>query len=265
MIQFFRRIRQGLLVDRKFTRYALYALGEIALVVIGILIALQINNWNEDRKEDARELLVLKQLKNEYETNLAQLESKIEIRNQLISSAKDVLLCFGSKDEIHNDSLTKKLGHLILLPTFDPIQNDLVSSGNINILKNIELKRLLTNWTSDVIQLQETEHLYVDYVTNNVVPFFDKTGMGRNVYHAFWRDKSNLTILLDEKKLDPPISGKSGFEFKIHELLANKELESLVSWSITLNTINNMESESLRKRILMILDNLNAEIRRAQV
>lgn len=265
MIHFFRRIRQGLLVENKYTRYLLYAFGEIALVVIGILIALQINNWNEDRKENARELLVLNQLKNEYESNLAQLEGKIEIRNQMISSAKDVLMYVGSKEEISDDSLTKKLSRLILLPTFDPIQNDLVSSGNINILKNIELKRLLTNWTSDVIQLQETEQLYVDYVTNNVVPFFDKTGIGRNIYQAFWDDESNLRILLDAKVFDPPISGKSGFTIDMPTWLANKELESLVSWSITLNTINNLESESLRKRILMILDNLNAEIRRAQV
>ncbi len=58
MIKFFRRIRQKLLSENKFSKYLLYAIGEIVLVVIGILIALSINNWNEDRK--------LKQLKREY-------------------------------------------------------------------------------------------------------------------------------------------------------------------------------------------------------
>mgnify|MGYP001591841413 CR=1 FL=1 len=52
MIKFFRRIRQGLLSENKFSKYLLYAIGEIILVVIGILIALQINNWNEKRKND---------------------------------------------------------------------------------------------------------------------------------------------------------------------------------------------------------------------
>ena len=50
MIKFFRRIRQKLLSENRLTRYLIYAIGEIVLVVIGILIALQINNWNEGRK-----------------------------------------------------------------------------------------------------------------------------------------------------------------------------------------------------------------------
>ena len=52
MIKFFRKIRQQLLVENKFSKYLLYAIGEIILVVIGILIALQINNWNEVRKTE---------------------------------------------------------------------------------------------------------------------------------------------------------------------------------------------------------------------
>lgn len=50
MIKFFRHIRQKLLSESKFSKYLFYAVGEIILVVIGILIALQINNWNEGRK-----------------------------------------------------------------------------------------------------------------------------------------------------------------------------------------------------------------------
>jgi len=52
MINFFRKIRQRLLTENKFSKYLLYGIGEIILVVIGILIALSINNWNEDRKND---------------------------------------------------------------------------------------------------------------------------------------------------------------------------------------------------------------------
>lgn len=51
MIKFFRKIRQKLLSENKFTKYLFYALGEIVLVVIGILIALEINNWNQDKNE----------------------------------------------------------------------------------------------------------------------------------------------------------------------------------------------------------------------
>ncbi|MFT7066002.1 MAG: hypothetical protein ACJAUO_001580, partial [Sediminicola sp.] len=59
MIKFFRKIRQKMLTENKFSKYLLYAIGEIILVVIGILIALSINNWNENRKESNLELEIL--------------------------------------------------------------------------------------------------------------------------------------------------------------------------------------------------------------
>jgi hypothetical protein len=59
MIKFFRKIRQKLLSENKFTKYLIYAIGEIILVVIGILIALQINNWNEQRKEQKTQISLL--------------------------------------------------------------------------------------------------------------------------------------------------------------------------------------------------------------
>jgi hypothetical protein len=51
MIKFFRKIRQKLLVENKISKYLLYAIGEVVLVVIGILIALSVNNWNEGNKK----------------------------------------------------------------------------------------------------------------------------------------------------------------------------------------------------------------------
>ncbi|NCQ59013.1 MAG: hypothetical protein GW794_14435, partial [Flavobacteriales bacterium] len=62
MIKFFRKIRQKMLKENKFSKYLLYAIGEIILVVIGILIALQINNWNENRKNSNEEIAILQSL-----------------------------------------------------------------------------------------------------------------------------------------------------------------------------------------------------------
>jgi len=72
MIKFFRKIRQKLLTENKFSKYLIYAIGEIILVVIGILIALSINNWNENQKTETK-------IKN----------SLVELRNDLI---RDTLL-----------------------------------------------------------------------------------------------------------------------------------------------------------------------------
>ena len=63
MIKFFRKIRQQLLIENKTGKYFKYAIGEIVLVVIGILIALQINNWNEARKQNLKQSIYLSGLK----------------------------------------------------------------------------------------------------------------------------------------------------------------------------------------------------------
>ena len=79
MIKFFRKIRQKLLTENKFSKYLLYAIGEIILVVIGILIALQINNWNENRKDRIIEKEILTELiattKSNHESLLKGLKS----------------------------------------------------------------------------------------------------------------------------------------------------------------------------------------------
>jgi len=76
MIKFFRKMRYDLIEKNKTGKYLKYAIGEIILVVIGILIALQINNWNERRKDLSQEQLILMQLQREYISNLNQLDEK---------------------------------------------------------------------------------------------------------------------------------------------------------------------------------------------
>jgi uncharacterized membrane protein YgaE (UPF0421/DUF939 family) len=60
MIKFFRKIRKRMLTENRFSKYLIYAIGEIVLVMIGILLALQINNWNEHRKDQIKEQVILK-------------------------------------------------------------------------------------------------------------------------------------------------------------------------------------------------------------
>jgi hypothetical protein len=74
MIGLFRKIRRKLADDKQFFKYARYAIGEIILVVIGILIALQINNWNEWRKERIIEKSILLELENNLERNVALID-----------------------------------------------------------------------------------------------------------------------------------------------------------------------------------------------
>ena len=70
MIKFFRHIRQQLLMENKTTKYLKYAIGEVVLVIIGILLALQINNWNENRIKKAKTDNYLRALITEIERNI---------------------------------------------------------------------------------------------------------------------------------------------------------------------------------------------------
>jgi len=70
MINFFRRIRKKMADDNKPLKYARYAIGEIVLVVIGILLALQVNNWNETQKERKFEIKMLSEINKELKSDI---------------------------------------------------------------------------------------------------------------------------------------------------------------------------------------------------
>ncbi len=91
MIKFFRHIRKRLLTENKFSKYLLYAIGEIVLVVIGILIALSINNWNETRKYLKIEIRYLNALKSEFAQNLVLANESIENYKNMKSSSEKLL------------------------------------------------------------------------------------------------------------------------------------------------------------------------------
>lgn len=88
MLTFLRKIRKSLVESGSGGRYLIYAVGEIALVVIGILIALQINNWNEWNKQRIKETEILQSLVDNFELNILTLESDIENLYRLNHSAK---------------------------------------------------------------------------------------------------------------------------------------------------------------------------------
>lgn len=82
MIKFFRNIRKNLLNEGKTSKYFKYAIGEIVLVVLGILIALQINNWNIERTDKIRETKYLKNIKLDLQKDLTSLTYQLEFRRR---------------------------------------------------------------------------------------------------------------------------------------------------------------------------------------
>ncbi|MFT4832575.1 MAG: hypothetical protein ACI815_002231 [Psychroserpens sp.] len=83
MIKFFRNIRQKMVTENKFSKYLLYAIGEIILVVIGILIALQINNWNENKKSENQLNNIYKEVESNLKSDLSNIDDVIKQYEQL--------------------------------------------------------------------------------------------------------------------------------------------------------------------------------------
>ncbi len=154
MTKVFKKIRQGLLHENKFSKYLLYAIGEIVLVVIGILLALQINNWSETQKRKAEEEKLLIALIEDFKENKDRIKEAIRKEEDVIQTSRSLIQAMQSKNTIHKDSIRFWVASgakswwraEFVTGTYDAI----VSSGKIAILKNDNLKRLLSQFTADI-------------------------------------------------------------------------------------------------------------------
>lgn len=178
MIKIFRRIRQRLLTENKFTKYILYAAGEVLLVMIGILLALQVNNWNTDKQNRKLERNFLKNLKVDLEIDLYNLDSLSKDRISKSESAFKLLKLPGAnsiQELITLDSLeTNVYGWTSFIPRTTTRQ-ELISSGQLSLIQNDSIKALILilNQQNDKIIVsrehmrREYEHYLYDRSANN--------------------------------------------------------------------------------------------------
>ena len=271
MIKFFRHIRQNLIMKNKTSppdqrirasKYFKYAIGEIILVVIGILIALQINNWNENRKKSVEEKALLTQLQSEFQSNIKQLNEKIEIRNSMISSSLKLLEYTDNSADVHYDSILKYIAPTILSPTFDPIVNDINSSGRIQLLTNSRLKELLSLWTSEIIQVTEEDIQWLNYRNQNYLPFLIEYGSLRNILNSYWTNNTSEAFYLDKGTKVKLNLKKSKYHVDKINIFENKYFEDHLAFCITMTKIANTQSESLKIRINELLNLIDSELKK---
>lgn len=264
MIKFFRRIRENSLSEGKTGRYLKYAIGEIVLVVIGILIALSINNWNENRKERIEERALLTQLQSEFESNYQQLNEKITIRNNMISASLKLLEYIDYPEKRNLDSINTHLAQTLLVPTFDPIVNDIMSSGRIQLLKNNRLKELLTLWTSEIVQVTEEEAAWRDYKSNQYSLFVLEYSSLRSVLNQYWKDNIMETFNLDKGSIVSFNLRNSSSHTDFSNIFESPDFEDHLAVCATDAKIANIQSLNLQNRIAEILKLIEEELKEAQ-
>jgi len=171
MIKFFRHIRENLIMENKTGKYLKYAIGEIVLVVIGILIALQVNNWNENRKNQSKKEKLLNALKIEFTSNKIQLDSVLYYDNKVLNGVQRLLkLDPENHIEMANDSMDVWLQNSSYRWTFDPINGALrsgISSGEIHLIKSDSLVDLLFGWQDVVADAKENEVRCIEAVIDS--------------------------------------------------------------------------------------------------
>ena len=144
MIKFFRKIRQDLLSKGKTGKYLKYAIGEIILVVIGILIALQINNWNSERINRNEEIKYLKGISSNLSNDIRELERHFKTDTLKFDAYTYLIRAFNADTVNSNDSLTISSYYAIFNPNWFEGQNvvfdDLKSSGRINFISSESMK-----------------------------------------------------------------------------------------------------------------------------
>ncbi len=215
MTKFFRNIRQNLLTENKFTKYLIYAIGEIVLVVLGILIALTINNWNEQRKVNQQELLLVKQLKLDVYSNLnevVELNERLRINKQGIDS-----LIVRINKKHYNLMVPIFLSQALRKTDFNNASSgyNLMQSGKASLISDeAVLKSVLTLYENDfpdIIARQNDMNNSIDFIQRHFVnKLFTKADNELNIkFNEFDVVATDLFIPVDYDALTENIELKN--------------------------------------------------------
>ena len=169
MIKFFRKIRQDLLSKGKTGKYFKYAIGEIVLVVIGILIALQINNWNDQRKLKQQEQTYYCKISEDLKTDIKNINRTQVSLKERKKTAKRLLI---NLLKIQKDKTILLEDYLVAVRSYDYIPTKaaivgITSSGKLENLKNSALKNEIINHYSE-------QDYAIKIIDKNDDPLFQK-------------------------------------------------------------------------------------------
>lgn len=253
MLNFLRKLRRLSDAGRKNmkgSRYIKYALGEIILVVIGILIALSINNWNQERLGKIEEEKLMESIKVDFEHTKATLQALNERRDEGLVNFKALIEVRNSGDfsnELHIDTLLAKA-------TFTPTYNGntssiaiVINSGKINLLSNDTLKSMLLAWPSQIENLIERE-LDAKIVTNEEwVPFA--------------QSYTSVNDWFKNYNFPAPSKGRESRVSKDYQgLFRNRDFENIITKLELLYTAGKVRGNGLIRRVDEIISTIEHDL-----
>lgn len=252
MITFFRKIRQRLLSNlpagkagNRVTRYLAYSLGEILLVVIGILIALGVNNWNQDRISGQREEKILHGLYLEFNAAAIELEADLNARKRYLRAA-DALQqnhLTGKPLNLPADSIRPFVNSLIssrFYSTAHPILNELSSSGSLELIQSDSIRLLLGIYIQEKNRYTSVEEREGKFTYDQFIPF--------------------LSEIIDLSAISLDQIQPTELDKKIEPLQLNNQFGSLIYMRITRVNVALQYGKMLSESIENILRELEKEL-----
>ena len=243
MLPFFRKIRWRLARDNQFFKYSRYAIGEIILVVIGILIALQVNNWNEKEKILKIEKEILEEIKSGLEQDLKDITQLRDAHNSFINSQKKIIDWIENKRD-YSDSLVPSFKFTTWILWFSPKRTQLEALRQFGFV-NISNKKLRIQITDLYDVTYMNLGLWQEEIRHKTLNFQEKYGEHGFEFSKYKPDESFELIPLNPTLL------QSNKEY-LFDLRMNYE-----SMNIYTNTELAKGKVEIEKTIAMIKKELN--------
>ena len=254
MLTFFRHIRKALLDSGALAKYLLYAIGEITLVVIGILIALQINNWNQERLDKKKETEVVRALYNELKSNYDYNTARINELIWFTRLGRELLSLTGpSVSRDSKDSLSVHRKFFQLGRIYHPLTTkyrQITISEDFNLISDDSLRHLMIEYSSqlgmaDVLFQKEAElgsrlETYIDDHGNTVDQIIYLSTEGGDWLSEF-EDLEN-----------------SKFNEKKEEMYADSKFENLIARRLKVMVFAKNRLSEVQDHILLMIDHIEA-------
>ena len=193
MIKFFRETRLKLLTANQFSKYFFYAIGEIVLVVIGILIALGVNNSNNQRLDDLRVERFTEKLKVQLEDNLFAVNDYIETNEIYYSDSMQLLAIVGDSKDVNDLNIETKIDSLVLFNIYDYHLNldmniimEARENGDLALISKDSLSQSIYNFITYYNKIIEDERITNSNLNNHFAPYLNKNYNLKNLVHKIF-------------------------------------------------------------------------------
>jgi hypothetical protein len=219
MIPFFRKLRRDFARQGKSSKYMRYAIGEIILVVIGILIALQINNWNESQKKHKSAIQQLQTIAQNLEEDLIQLNYMKQFTDSTLLYSDLLSRQFQTLDPV--DSLTSKyILWLVLEKQTNPNKSGYEALNNSEAFGNIpvEIKELIFEYYNRLENIKAREEISNTFIKTRYEPYFFS-------HYSYLINKNTKWLSLDNYFAEDPREGR---DINAEQFLKDGELEAMV-------------------------------------